>query len=79
MLAEITLTSEMIVFIGTVIAVVVSMLFYFTAIDKRVAVLESNTLTKEEFYKKMDEFKSEIVESVKQEIRNVNYNAHENQ
>lgn len=69
-LAEITLTTETIIFIGTVITAVIAVVFYFAAIDKRVAILENNTINKEEFYQKMDEFKKEIVDGVREEIKN---------
>ena len=77
MVAEITLTTETIIFIGTVVTAVIAIILFLAAIDKRITVLETQALTKEEFYKKMDEFKTEIVEGIREEIKNCKLNNHD--
>lgn len=54
------LTTEIMFFIGTAIVLVVGVVLYMNGIDKRVAVLESTTLSKEEFHKGIDDLKQEI-------------------
>lgn len=53
-------TTELLVFIGMTLAVTISVVLYMNKIDNRVTVLESTSLSKEDFHDKIDELKEEI-------------------
>lgn len=75
--AELTLTTDAIIFIGTVVVSVISILLFLGTIDKRITILETNTLKKDEFYEKLDEMKESIITGVKNEINNCKLINHE--
>jgi hypothetical protein len=68
--ADINLTSEVIVFIGGIVVAIISVLIYLGAIDKRVSVLETRTITRDEFFK----LKEDMIRTVREEIKNIEGN-----
>jgi len=62
------ITVEMIVFICVIISAAISIIVYLNAIDKRVTVLESKGINKDEFYLKLEEVKEVISCKIESEI-----------
>ena len=68
MITEILLTTDIIIFFGTLIIAVIAIIFYLTAIDKRVTVLETKTIDKDEFYKAIEKLRESIETKIEEEI-----------
>jgi hypothetical protein len=62
------ITTEMLVFICVMISAAVSIIIYLNTIDKRVTVLESKGINKDEFYLKIEELKEAISCKIESEI-----------
>lgn len=62
------ITTEMMVFICVMISAAVSIIIYLNSIDKRVTVLESKGINKDEFYLKIEELKDAISCKIESEI-----------
>lgn len=62
------ITTEMMVFICVIISAAVSIIIYLNTIDKRVTVLESKAINKDEFYLKIEELKEAISYKIESEI-----------
>ncbi len=61
-------TTEMILFISVMVSAAVSIIVYMNSIDRRVTVLESKAINKEEFYEKIEELKEAISFKIECEI-----------
>lgn len=62
------INTEMMVFICVIISAAVSIIIYLNTIDKRVTVLESKAINKDEFYLKIEELKEAISYKIESEI-----------
>jgi hypothetical protein len=62
------ITIEMLVFICVVVSSAISIIIYMNSIDKRVTVLESKGINKDEFYSKIEELKEAISYKIECEI-----------
>ena len=62
------ITTEMLVFIGVVLSAAISIIIYLNSIDKRVTILESKAINKDEFYLKIEELKEVISYKIESEI-----------
>lgn len=62
------ITIEMLVFTCVMISAAVSIIIYLNSIDKRVTVLESKAIDKDEFYVKIEELKEAISYKIESEI-----------
>lgn len=63
-IAELVVTTEIMIFFGVIISAVISVLIYLGTIDRRVTILENRTITRDEFY----QLKEDIVTTVRKEI-----------
>ena len=62
------ITTELLVFICVMISAAISIIIYLNTIDKRVTVLESKAINKDEFYLKIEEMKDAISYKIECEI-----------
>jgi hypothetical protein len=62
------INTEMMVFMCVIISAAVSIIIYLNTIDKRVTVLESKAINKDEFYLKIEELKEAISYKIESEI-----------
>jgi uncharacterized ion transporter superfamily protein YfcC len=66
------LTTELILFFCVTLAGVVTIILYLGNLDRRITILETKTIDREELYKKIDEIKKAISDEIKTcQIRNV--------
>lgn len=62
------ITTEMLIFICVMISAAISIIIYLNSIDKRVTVLESKGIDRDEFYLKIEELKEAISLKIESEI-----------
>jgi len=62
-------TSSIIKDILYIIGLIVAVVLAYGALDKRVTILESSTVTKDELYYKLDNLRLEIKKDIKEAIR----------
>lgn len=62
------ITTEMLVFICVIISAALSIIIYLNSIDKRVTVLESKGINRDEFYQKIEELKEAITCKIETEL-----------
>ena len=62
------ITTEMLVFICVIISAALSIIIYLNSIDKRVTVLESKGINRDEFYQKIEELKDAITCKIEAEL-----------
>jgi hypothetical protein len=66
-LAELIVTTEIMIFFGVIISAVISVLIYLGTIDRRVTILENRTITRDEFY----QLKDDITATIRNEIKKI--------
>jgi hypothetical protein len=71
--AEILLTTDAIIFIGTVCVAIIAIMLFYGSIDKRVTVLEKQSLTKDEFAKEMKELRIDVKAIIQEGLSNCKY------
>lgn len=62
------ITTEILAFVSFIVSTVLSVIIYINRIDRRVTVLESKMIDKEEFYLKIEEVKEAISYKIESEI-----------
>lgn len=62
------INTEMLVFICVMISAALSIIIYINSIDKRVTVLESKGINRDEFYQKIEELKDVITCKIETEL-----------
>ena len=71
--AQIMLTTEAIIFIGTVCVAIIAIMLFYGSIDKRVTVLEKQSLTKDEFANEMKELRKDVKDIIQEGLANCKY------
>lgn len=71
--AQIMLTTEAIIFIGTVCIAIIAIMLFYGSIDKRVTVLEKQSLTKDEFANEMKELRHDVKTIIQESLANCKY------
>lgn len=54
-----------------IVVIIVTVVLAYSALDKRITILESSTVTKEQLYMKLDEIRSSV-QALKEEMRGMN-------
>lgn len=71
--AEILLTTDVIIFIATVCVSIIAIMLFYGSIDKRVTVLEKQSLTKDEFAAEMKELRKDLKSIIEEGLANCKY------